>query len=173
MKNRLQGFAIFLQSDKHLALVNGFKGSGKTLIADFIVSYLNPNVLILKYNCFETSILDDMLLSFFDTFRTYTLMGKIIPPRIKTENFTQKINSYFNTIHSPIVIILNSFESVLKSSKPEILSFLKHLIKLPNVKIIITARKFDAEDFEDIDFDKVTCLALSQQIFEKLLKTTG
>lgn len=163
----------FLQSDKHLALVNGFKGSGKTLIADFIVSYLNPNVLILKYNCFETSILDDMLLSFFDTFRTYTLMGKIIPPRIKTENFTQKINSYFNTIHSPIVIILNSFESVLKSSKPEILSFLKHLIKLPNVKIIITARKFDAEDFEDIDFDKVTCLALSQQIFEKLLKNNG
>lgn len=172
-EKQIAGLCEFLQSDKRLALVNGFKGSGKTILADFTASCLNSNVLTLKYNCFETSILDDMLLAFFDAFRAYTLMGKIIPPRIKTENFTQKINSYFNTIHSPIVIILNSFDAVLKNSKPEILSFIKHLMKLQNVKIIITARKFDAEDFEDIEHAKVTCLALTQALFEKFLKNNG
>lgn len=163
----------FFQEDENLLLLGGFKGTGKTSIANFVSGYLSENVIILKYNCLETTILDDMLLSFFDTFRNYTLMGKIIPPRIKTENFTQKINSYFNTIHSPITIILNSFEAVLKSNKPEIISFIKHLLKLSNVKIIITSRKFEAEDFEDIKFGKATCFALSQPLFEKFLKNNG
>ena len=130
----------FLQSDSKLLLVNGFKGTGKTSIINFVSTFLSDKTLVLKYNCFETTILDDMLLSFFETFRNYTLMGKIIPPRIKTENFTQKINSYFNTIHSPIVIILESFEEILKSNKSEILSFIKHLFKLDSIysfKIIV------------------------------------
>lgn len=99
-------------------------------------------------------------------------MGKIIPPRIKTENFTQKINSYFNTIHSPIVIILESFEEILKSNKSEILSFIKHLFKLANVKIIITTRKIEPEDFEDTEYEKTTCLALTKPIL-KILKNNG
>lgn len=163
----------FLQSDSKLLLVNGFKGTGKTSIINFVSTFLSDKTLVLKYNCFETTILDDMLLSFFETFRNYTLMGKIIPPRIKTENFTQKINSYFNTIHSPIVIILESFEEILKSNKSEILSFIKHLFKLANVKIIITTRKIEPEDFEDTEYEKTTCLALSKPIFEKFLKNNG
>lgn len=163
----------FLQSDSKLLLVNGFKGTGKTSIVNFVSTFLSEKTLVLKYNCFETTILDDMLLSFFETFRNYTLMGKIIPPRIKTENFTQKINSYFNTIHSPIVIILESFEEILKNNKSEILSFIKHLLKLPNVKIIITTRKIEQEDFEDTAFEKTTCLALTKPIFEKFLKNNG
>ena len=163
----------FLQSDSKLLLVNGFKGTGKTSIINFVSTFLSDKTLVLKYNCFETTILDDMLLSFFETFRNYTLMGKIIPPRIKTENFTQKINSYFNTIHSPIVIILESFEEILKSNKSEILSFIKHLLKLANVKIIITTRKIEPEDFEDTEYEKTTCLALTKPIFEKFLKNNG
>ncbi len=163
----------FLQSDNKLLLVNGFKGTGKTSIVKFVSTFLSEKTLVLKYNCFETTILDDMLLSFFETFRNYTLMGKIVPPRIKTENFTQKINSYFNTIHSPIVIILDSFEEILKNNKSEILSFIKHLLKLPNVKIIITTRKIEPEDFENTEFEKTTCLALTKPIFEKFLKNNG
>lgn len=163
----------FLQSDNKLLFVNGFKGTGKTSIVKFVSTFLSEKTLVLKYNCFETTILDDMLLSFFETFRNYTLMGKIIPPRVKTENFTQKINSYFNTIHSPIVIILDSFEEVLKSNKSEILSFIKHLLKLPNIKIIITSRKIEQDDFEDTKFEKTTCLALTKPIFEKFLKNNG
>lgn len=164
----------FLQDDnKKLMLVNGFKGAGKSLVVDFVSTCFNSGVLTLRYNCLETTILDDMLLNFFEAFRVFTVQGKLVPPRIKTENFIQKINSYFNSITRPVVIILHSFEAVLKSNKQEILSFIKHLSALSNVKIIITARNFQFEDFENVDFARVTVLALSQAIFEKYLKANG
>lgn len=164
----------FLQDDaKKLMLVNGFKGAGKSLVVDFVSTCFNSGVLTLRYNCLETTILDDMLLSFFEAFRVFTVQGKLVPPRIKTENFIQKINSYFNSITRPVVIILHSFESVLKSNKHEILSFIKHLSALQNLKIIITSRNFQFEDFENVDFARVTVLALSQAIFEKYLKSNG
>lgn len=163
----------FLQSDKKLLMVNGFKGVGKSLLVDFVTTYLNHNCLVLKYNCLETTILDDMLLNFFNSFRTYTLQGKIVPPRIKAENFTQKINSYFNAIHNPIIIILNSFESILKSNKQDILNFVKHLTSFSNVKVIITSRTFIAEDYQDINFARTILLAFNEQIFEKYLRANG
>lgn len=163
----------FLQNEKKLMLINGFKGAGKSLIADFVTSNLNDKCLILKYNCLETTILDDLLLVFFNLFRSYIFQGKIFPPRIKTENFTQKINSYFHSVNLPIVVVLNSFELVLKSNKQDILNFVKHLTVLPNVKIIITSRKFVNEDFEDVEYEKSTILAFSPQIFEKFLRANG
>lgn len=172
-EKQIEQICEFLQNDKKLMLINGFKGAGKSLVVDFVSTCFNPSVLTLRYHCLETTILDDMMLSFFDTFRNYTVQGKIVPPRIKTENFSQKINSYFNSITRPIVIVLHSFEAILKSNKSEILSFIKHLSKLPNVKIIITSRAFTFEDFTDIDFDRATVLAFSQQIFEKYLKENG
>lgn len=163
----------FLQGDEKLMMVNGFKGVGKSLLVDFITTYLNHNCLVLKYNCLETTILDDMLLSFFESFRTYTLQGKIIPPRIKAENFTQKINSYFHAIHNPVVVVLNSFEAILKTNKQDVLNFVKHLTTFPNVKVIITSRTFVAEDFQDINFSRTILLAFSEQIFDKYLKANG
>ncbi len=160
----------FLQGNKNLLLVNGFKGSGKTLVVDFTVSYMSFGALLLHYTCLETTILDDMFLSFFETFRNYTLMGKIVPPKIKVENFTQKISSYFNTINRPILIVLDAFDDVVKANKAEILNFIKHLMKFPNIKIIMVAKTFNYEDFVDVEYDKVTMLPFSQKIFEKYLK---
>lgn len=173
-EKQIEQICDFLMEDKnHLMLVNGFKGTGKTSIVDFVSMYLNSDVLVLKYNFLETTILDDLLLGFFDNFRTYTLQGKIIPPRIKTENFSQKINSYFNSIGRPVCIILNSFEAVLKTNKADILNFVKHLNKFSNVKIIITSRGATFDDFEDIEYSSTTLLAMSQPIFEKYLKANG
>ncbi len=163
----------FLQNDDKLMLVSGFKGTGKTSVVNFVASMLNPDVLTLRYNCFETTILDDMLLSFFDTFRNYTLKGQIVPPKVKTENFTQKINSYFHSITKPVVIILDSFESVLKSNTQDILNFIKHISNLSDIKIIIISRKHQGEDFEEIKYSSTAFLALSQPIYEKYLKANG
>jgi archaellum biogenesis ATPase FlaH len=78
-----------------------------------------------------------MLLSFFETFRKYTILGKFTPPRMKAENFTQKINSYFNSISQPILIVLDSFDVILKENRQDILNFLKHIKNSENVKIIL------------------------------------
>lgn len=172
-EKQIEKICEFLQSEEHLMLINGFRGTGKSAIVDFVSMFLNDDALVLKYNFLETTILDDLLLGFFEDFRNYTIQGKIIPPRIKTENFSQKINSYFNSIGRPICIILNSFESILKTNKTDILNFLIHLNKFSNVKIIITSRNFIFEDFQDITYSTATTLALSQPIFEKYLKTNG
>lgn len=163
----------FLSGDKKLLLVNGFRGSGKSQVVNFTTGFVDSDVLVLHYTCFETTILDDMLLSFFETFRNYTLLGKIVPPKIKVENFTQKINSYFQTVNNPILIVLDSFEAVVKENKSEIVNFIKHLSQFSNVKIVLVAKTFLTEDFDGIDFDKVTTLAFSQKVFEKYLKDNG
>ncbi len=161
----------FFQNEKKLLLLKGFKGTGKTEICDFTISQINTGALILQYKCFETTILDDMLLAFFEIFRKYTTEGKIISPKVKAENFTQKINSYFNYIAAPIVIVINSFDAVLKSNKQDLLNFIKHLSNYPNIKIIITSRKFQEEDFADINYDTTTIIAYSKVFFEKYLKS--
>ncbi|MBR1425619.1 tetratricopeptide repeat protein [bacterium] len=163
----------FLQNDYKLMLIKGFKGTGKALICDFIVSNLNPEVLILNYKSFETTTLDDMLLAFFEIFRKYTEEGRFEPPKLKAENFTQKINTYFNCIAAPIMIIINSFDAILKSNRQDILNFILHLTNHSNVKIIITSKKFNAEDFENTNFYATTLLAFTPEIYEKFLKANG
>ena len=43
---------------------------------------------------------------------------------MRSDNFVQKINSYFYSISAPIVIVIDSFQDVLKVNKAEILEFL-------------------------------------------------
>ena len=164
----------FLESEKRLLLVNGFRGSGKTQVVNFsVTNSLSQDVIVLHYTCLETTILDDMLLGFFNAFKTYTAMGMITAPKIKVENFTQKINSYFNTITKPVLIVLDSFDAVVKENKPDVLNFIKHLLNYDNIKVIMVSKSFLADDFEGIDCCKTTTLAFSQKIFEKYLKEKG
>ena len=79
----------FFKSETNLLIVNGFMGTGKVLIVNQAVSFLNEDVITLRYNCFETTILDDILLEFFDNFRKLTVQNVIKIPKTKTENFTQ------------------------------------------------------------------------------------
>lgn len=169
-ERQIDDICDFLQSDNKLMLINGFAGTGKSDIVDFVTENFNPNVLLIKYTCFETTILDDMLLSFFETFRNLAIEGKIVPPRVKVDNFTQKINTYFNSVNSPIVIVLSSFQTILKENKQEILNFIEHLSKFENIKIIITSRSFNYDDFASVKYDRTSVLALSKDNFEKFLR---
>lgn len=160
----------FFNSQNSLMLVNGFLGTGKIMIVNQALSFLNDNVITLKYNCFETTILDDILLEFFDNFKRLTAQNIIQIPKAKTENFTQKINAYFETITKPVVVIINSFEQVLKENKPEILNFISHLSTFNRIKIILISRKFDYDDFQ-CSYDRVSAGALEKGIFERYLKS--
>jgi len=173
-EKQIEQICNFLQNDNKLLMVNGFRGSGKSDIVKFTLNYsLDYNTIVLGYFCIETTILDDMLLSFFDTFKTYTIMGQITPPKIKVENFTQKINSYFNSIEKPILIVLDSFDTILKENKPDIINFIKHLLKYPNIKLILISKALILDDFQDIEFEQTTMLAFTPKLFEKYLKLHG
>lgn len=168
--NQIEKIINFFNSPTPLMLVNGFMGTGKIMVVNQALSFLNEDVITLKYNCFETTILDDILLDFFDDFKKLTAQNIIQIPKAKTENFTQKINAYFESIQKPIVIVINSFEQVLKANKQEILNFLFHISKSGKIKIILISRKFDYEDFT-INYERVAINALEKGIFERYLKS--
>lgn len=163
----------FLESKFPLMLVNGFMGTGKASVVNYAALFLSKETLKLEYNCFETTILDDILLSFFDDFKKLTALGLINTPKAKSDNFTQKINSYFESIDKPILIIINSFEEILKENKQEIVDFIIHLSSFPNIKTILISRTFSLSDFDKIGYKRATILALEKSIFEKFLRAEG
>lgn len=183
----------FFMGQETLLLVSGFLGTGKATTVEHTLDFLSPNCIKLHYNCFETTILDDILLEFFEEFKKLTTIGKISQPKAKSENFIQKIHSYFDSIELPIVVVLNSFEAILKPNRNEILDFIIHLRNYKNVKTVIIARKFDTDEFNDAkedeenkdnkektkniakikEYGKVKILAFQKPIFEKFLRANG
>lgn len=170
--NQIDKIIKFFQSPCPLLLINGFMGTGKVHVVNQALSFLSNDVITLKYNCFETTILDDILLEFFDNFKKLTAQKVIPVPKVRTENFTQKINSYFESINKPVVIVLNSFEQILKDNKQEILDFLFDLSKSYKIKTVIISRKFDYEDFKQI-YERLAITAFDKGIFEKYLREEG
>ena len=168
--SQIEKILNFFKSNNRLLLVNGFMGTGKTMVVNQALSMLNEDVITLKYNCFETTILDDILLEFFDDFKRLTVQNIIKAPKTKTENFTQKINAYFESIDKPTIIVINSFEQILKENKTEILNFLNYISKYEKIKTILIARKFEYDDFKS-EYEKVSISAFEKGIFEKYLKS--
>lgn len=162
----------FYSNDADLLCVNGFLGTGKATIVDYSTAFLSSETVVIRYNCFDSTILDDVLLTFFNEFKKLFLQNLISEPKIKTESFSQKINSYFAQIEKPFVVILDSFEAVLQENRKEILDFVFHLASFSKVKIILISRVFEKEYFEnsDLKIDKITTSALEKPLFEKLLK---
>ncbi len=168
-KSQIEKIGEFLQSKTPLLLVSGFMGTGKNSVVTHALN--GSSGIILEYNCFETTVLDDVLLSFFDNFKKLEIQGLIEPPKIKSDNFTQKIDAYFSTIETPLTIVIDSFEEVLKDNRREILNFIFHLPK--HIKVIIIARVFNLEDFADKDYESVAVRALEKSIFDKYLRASG
>ena len=108
----------FFSSKSKLLLLNGFMGTGKTTILSYTTQALN--CITIKYKCFETTILDDILLSIFNDFKNLSEQGLIELPKNKSENFTQKINAYFEANKKPILLIIDSYNETLKKNRIEI-----------------------------------------------------
>ena len=60
--NQIENILKFFNGNSPLMLVSGFLGTGKNTVVNEALNYLSGDAVVLKYNCFETSILDDILL---------------------------------------------------------------------------------------------------------------
>lgn len=169
---QLEKIYDFYGNDSDFLCVNGFLGTGKAEIIEYSRSFLSQEAIVLQYNCFESTILDDVLLSFFSEFKKLSAQKIIEEPKIKTENFAQKVNSYFSKIEKPFLIIINSFEYVLAENRQEILDFILHLSSFPKTKIILVSKTFESEYFPpQIKYDRINLSALEKPLFEKYLKS--
>lgn len=171
--SQLEQLYQFYHSDVNLLCVNGFLGTGKAQIIDYSTTFLSSEAIVLKYNCFESTILDDILLSFFSELKKLFLQKVILEPKIKTENFSQKINSYFSQIEKPFVVVLDSFEAILKENRQEILDFIFHLASFSKIKVILISRTFESSYFENanVKYQRLSTFALEKPLFEKYLKS--
>ena len=168
---QLNGLYDFYQNERPILYVNGFLGTGKVQVVNYSTNFLSEEAVVLRYNCFETTILDDIFLTFFEEFKKLETQKIINPPKIKSENFNQKIHSYFSTIEKPILIILDSFEALTEENRTEIINFLMHLVTFKKVKTILIGRTFKASYFpENYPIDRITTNALEKPLFEKYLK---
>ena len=169
--SQLNDIYEFYKNERPILYVNGFLGTGKLQLINYSTNFLSEETIVLSYNCFETTILDDIFLTFFEEFKKLETQKIITPPKIKSENFNQKIHSYFSTIEKPIVIILDSFEALTEENKKEIIDFILHLVSFQKVKTILIGRTFKASYFpENYPIDRVTTNPLEKHLFEKYLK---
>ena len=170
-KENLENIYDFYGSEKPILFVNGFMGTGKKQVVNYSLNFLSKEAIVLWYNCFETTILDDILLCFFNEFKKLQTQGIISGLKVKTENFTAKINAYFTSIEKPFVIVLNSYDSIQKENLQEIVDFVNHVIGFEKVKIVIVSRTLDRKSFDDdLKYERVTLSALDKTLFEKFLK---
>ena len=169
--SQLDAIYEFYKSDKYMLYLNGFLGTGKVQLINYSKNFLSDDTIVLKHNCFETTILDDIFLTFFEEFKKLETQKIINPPRIKSENFNQKIHSYFSTIEKPILIVLNSFEALVDENRNEIVDFILHLQSFQKVKIILIGRTFKASQFpENYQIERVSTNPLEKNLFEKYLR---
>lgn len=170
-KENLENIYDFYGSEKPILFVNGFMGTGKRQVVNYSLNFLSKEAIVLWYNCFETTILDDILLCFFNEFKKLQTQGIISGLKVKTENFTAKINAYFTSIEKPFVIVLNSYDSIQKENLQEIVDFINHVIGFEKVKVVIVSRTLDRKSFEDdTKYERMTLSALDKNLFEKYLK---
>ena len=170
-ESQLSDIYEFYKNERPILYVNGFLGTGKVQLINYSANFLSEETIVLKHNCFETTILDDIFLTFFEEFKKLEAQKIINTPKIKSENFNQKIHSYFSTIEKPILIVLDSFESLTEENRKEIIDFILHLVSFQKVKTILIGRTFKASYFpENYPIDRVTTNPLDKSLFEKYLK---
>ena len=57
---------VFLNSEEKFLYIHGFLGTGKRQYVNYICNYLAKDVIKLEYFCKESTVCDDILISFTD-----------------------------------------------------------------------------------------------------------
>lgn len=164
----------FLSDKNKIFIINGFMGSGKSQILDFVKNTLEENVLIFKTNYFDSTNLDDVLLSFFNSFNYYHSEKKLILPKVETTIFTEKIHSFIKVANAPMLFIFDSLEflKMNSSDQKDIMDFIKYLSNFDKIKIIIASRSFDEDYLDPATGAKSSMLRLvDKETFTSLLES--
>ncbi len=164
----------FLSDTGSCYVLSGFQGIGKSKIIDEALSFINDDVLLFKYQMHEATTLDDILLNLTLDFREYHKNNKAVLPKIDTKDFRERIQYYVKNIDKPMLLVLESYENVLKfeDTAPEINDFLLHLASLSKFKIIFVSRFFDSSIFEQrgLEYSKTILSSLDEESIGEYLR---
>lgn len=149
MRENLDKLLSFYRSkSESICFLDGESCSFKTDIFNYSLNYLNEDVLVFRFNCFEGSSLDDIFLSFFEDMKKYSQSKKVTFTKLDTMSFSQKINAYLNYIQLPCLIVFDSFDNILAKANPvekeEVIAYIKHLNSLSKFKILLIGNSFNS-----------------------------
>ncbi len=136
----------FVNSNASLFVLHGFMGSGKSTMVDFLPKITNDDVLCFRINCFESTNLDDVLLSIHTDFVNYHNQRKITLPKVDSTGFTDRINAYLKSINMPMLFIFDSVNAQKFPLHVEISNFIKHISQIERVKIVVASRNLADSD---------------------------
>lgn len=168
----------FLLNDNKILYV---KRENESSDFDFLSGLLlkeKDKFLFFKYFFSEHSVMEDVLLDFYDTLRTFSINKKINLKKSAEEDFSKKVITYVREINSDVLAVFENLEKV--SDREEITGFIENLIRCNNTKVIICTKgetensiyqNFSSES-EVLNISSVSKDMLKEAYKEGLIKDT-
>lgn len=128
----------FIASDDKILYVHGFLGTGKRQFINYVTEFLDKDVIKLEYYCKNSTVCDDILLSFLEKFNEIAPQTNNINAKITT--LTIKFEQIILSTNKPIIIILHSYDDILEENSALVSSCFEKLADIENIKIILSTR---------------------------------
>ena len=159
----------FLASDEKFLYVYGFMGAGKRQVINYIQEFTNNDVIILEYFCKEGTVCDDILLE-FSRILEETSLSKAVSLNAKITTLDVKFKQMISSIKKPFLIILHSYDDILKENAELVGKNFAELLKEENIKFIASTRAMNPVLLPDVEEDrKILLKALNEDIFKEFL----
>ena len=159
----------FLNSKEQFLYIHGFLGTGKRQFINYVTSFLQKDVLKLEYYCKESTVCDDILLSFIDTTEK-TAQSKAVNLNAKITTLAVKFQAQLASLKKPVIIILHSYDDISDENKSLVVDCFSNVLKNDNIKLIISTRAMFPAVLGETKFDrKIYLKAFSKDIFREFL----
>lgn len=159
----------FLNSKEQFLYIHGFLGTGKRQFINYVTSFLQKDVLKLEYYCKESTVCDDILLSFIDTTEK-TAQSKAVNLNAKITTLAVKFQAQLTSLKKPVIIILHSYDDISDENKSLVVDCFSNVLKNDNIKLIISTRAMIPAVLGETKFDrKIFLKAFSKDIFREFL----
>ncbi len=164
----------FLSTDEKLLYIHGFLGTGKRQFINYLMDFVNSDVIKLEYYCKESTVCDDILL-FFNSVIEKNSMSNIVSFNAKIMTLNLKFSQYISSIKQPFIIVLYSFDDILEENKSLISDYFEELLNQnDNIKFLFSTRGLLQNVFSGIPVGRNIFLkGFSKDIFKEFLEING
>lgn len=163
----------FFATEEKFLYVYGFMGSGKRQFMNYIQEFLDDDVIILEYFCKEATVCDDILLDFTRKIEANAI-SKAVNLNTKITTMDVKFKQMVSSIKKPFVIILHSYDDILKENRALTGKMLSGILAEANVKLVVSTRAMDPVLIEDVEEDrKILLKAFTEEIFKEYLESAN
>jgi len=160
----------FIASEEKFLYIHGFMGTGKRQFINYVCEFCSRDIIKLEYYCKESTVCDDILLSFIDIIEENPI-SKAINVNTKISTLNTKFKQYVSSIKKPFLIILHSLDDVLPNNIGLITEVMESVGKEENVKLIVSSRALKPGILGDLEENrKVFLKAFSKAIFKEYLQ---